>query len=276
MAALFRCSTPKCFASVSLKTDAITNEIKEPFVVSNNNSSHLESCLQKDNDYFEVRGFIKNVKDNIVKNNSKTTQQIYDEMRNTHHGTSETTLPDYNQIKFKSDLKLFCLALIPIPSVDAECISLQKLWFDVIAPNNPNIGIQKANKFWQYFIDTFFEGQFTVRMWNHFDNNYERTNNRVEGDNNKMKLYCGAANPNIDKAVRLLQQHESASSDKYKNAKKKTAKAPYKSPDQQKKDAYFKQQKKLLNDESDVTDDENDDSDESEDESNLTRYCDGF
>ncbi|CAF0987588.1 unnamed protein product [Brachionus calyciflorus] len=26
-----------------------------------------------------------------------------------------------------------------------------------------------------------------------------------------MKLYCGAANPNIDKAVRLLQQYESAS-----------------------------------------------------------------
>ncbi|CAF0714246.1 unnamed protein product [Brachionus calyciflorus] len=84
IAALFRCSTPKCFASVSLKTDAIPNEIKEPLVVSNYNSSHLVSCLQKNDDYFVVRGFIKNVKDNIVKNNSKTTQQIYDEMRNTH------------------------------------------------------------------------------------------------------------------------------------------------------------------------------------------------
>ncbi|CAF0977591.1 unnamed protein product, partial [Brachionus calyciflorus] len=63
-------------------------------------------------------------------------------------------------------------------------------------------------------------GQFTVRMWNHFDNSYKRTNNRVEGDNNKMKRYCGGANPNIDKAVRLLQQYESASSDNYKNAKK--------------------------------------------------------
>ncbi|CAF0819052.1 unnamed protein product [Brachionus calyciflorus] len=51
-------------------------------------------------------------------------------------------------------------------------------------------------------------------MWNHFDNNYERTNNRVEGGNNKMKLYCGTSNPVIDKAVRILQQYESASSDK--------------------------------------------------------------
>ncbi|CAF0819032.1 unnamed protein product, partial [Brachionus calyciflorus] len=77
----------------------LTKEIKEPLVVSNNNSSHLENSLQKDDDYFEVRGFVKNFKDNIVKNNSKTTQQIYDEMRNTHNRTPETTLPDYNQIK---------------------------------------------------------------------------------------------------------------------------------------------------------------------------------
>ncbi|CAF1154614.1 unnamed protein product [Brachionus calyciflorus] len=37
-------------------------------------------------------------------------------------------------------------------------------------------------------------------MWNHYDNLYDRKQNRVEGDNNKMKLFCGAANPNIDKA----------------------------------------------------------------------------
>jgi hypothetical protein len=85
-------------------------------------------------------------------------------------------------------------------------------------------------------------------MWNHFDNKYERTNNHVEGDNNKMKLFCGAANPNVDKAVRLLQQYETTSSDKYKNAKKMTAKPPYKRPDQQKRDANFKQLKDLLND----------------------------
>ena len=30
-------------------------------------------------------------------------------------------------------------------------------------------------------------------MWNHFDNEEERTQNRVEGDNNKMRLFCGAA-----------------------------------------------------------------------------------
>ena len=92
----------------------------------------------------------------------------------------------------------------------------------------------------------FFEGQFPLKMWNHFDNSYERTNNRVEGDNNKMKLFCGAVNPNIDEAVRLLQQFDAKSSDKYRNAKKSTARPPYKAPDQQKRDANFKQLKVLL------------------------------
>ena len=59
-------------------------------------------------------------------------------------------------------------------------------------------------------------------MWNHFDNHDERTNNRVEGDNGKMKLFCGASDPKMDKAVGLLQQYEVTACDKYNNAKKIT------------------------------------------------------
>jgi len=32
-----------------------------------------------------------------------------------------------------------------------------------------------------------------------------RTNNNVEGDNLKMKCYCGAANLNMDKAVKVIK-----------------------------------------------------------------------
>jgi hypothetical protein len=39
---------------------------------------------------------------------------------------------------------------------------------------------------------------FPVKMWNHYDNDDDRTNNA------RMKCFCGAANPNIDKAVGLL------------------------------------------------------------------------
>ena len=66
-------------------------------------------------------------------------------------------------------------------------------------------------------------------MWNHYETaESERTNNYVEGDNHKMKCFCGAANPNIDKAVNLLRSYETTSEAKYKNAKKSTAKPPYK------------------------------------------------
>jgi len=61
-----------------------------------------------------------------------------------------------------------------------------------------------------------------------------------------MKLFCGAGNPNIDKAIRLLQQYEATSSYKYRNAKKSTSRPSYKAPDQQKRDANFKQLKSLL------------------------------
>ena len=69
----------------------------------------------------------------------------------------------------------------------------------------------------------------------------------VEGDNNRMKLFCCAANPNIDKAVRLLQQYESTSSDKYNNAKKISAKPPHMKPEQLKRNTNLKQLKDLLN-----------------------------
>jgi hypothetical protein len=44
---------------------------------------------------------------------------------------------------------MFCLALIPIPNVDSERIQLQHLIKD--------IGLNSLDRFWQYFINTFFE-----------------------------------------------------------------------------------------------------------------------
>ena len=61
---------------------------------------------------------------------------------------------------------------------------------------------------------------FRLSFRNYFDNNHDRTNNRVEGDNNKMKSFCGAALPSINKAIAKLQQYESTARDKYINSKK--------------------------------------------------------
>ena len=65
-----------------------------------------------------------------------------------------------------------------------------------------------------------------MSIWNQFDNFGDRTNNRVEGDNAKMKLFCGAADPKINKACNLLRTHESSATDKYNNSKKSTATQP--------------------------------------------------
>ena len=97
-------------------------------------------------------------------------------------------------------------------------------------------------------MNTYFEGQFPVAMWNHFDNHDERTNNRVEGDNNKMKLFRGASDPKIDKATKLLQQYETTAKDKYNNAKKENAKAPAQKADVALREANFRQIRRLYRD----------------------------
>ena len=45
---------------------------------------------------------------------------------------------------------------------------------------------------------------FPIEIWNHFENEFERTNTRLEGDNNAMKCACGAANPDINKVANLF------------------------------------------------------------------------
>jgi len=63
-----------------------------------------------------------------------------------------------------------------------------------------------------------------------------------------MKCYCGAANLNMDKAVKLLKTFETTAEATYKNAKKSTAKPPYKRPEDRDRDTKFKQLKDLLKD----------------------------
>ena len=63
-----------------------------------------------------------------------------------------------------------------------------------------------------------------------------------------MKPYCGAANPNMDKAVKLLKTFETTAEATYKNAQKSTAKPPYKKPENRDRDTKFKQLKDLLKD----------------------------
>lgn len=128
---------------------------------------------------------------------------------------------DEVQVWFKS---IFCLALIPTNNIEQQFAILSNQMRYAVSRH---LCVRsKGNDFLQYYQNTYLNGHFSISMWNHYDNHEDRTNNRVEGDNNKMKLFCGAANPKIDKAVGLLQQYEVTAKDKYDNAKKENAKAP--------------------------------------------------
>jgi hypothetical protein len=56
-----------------------------------------------------------------------------------------------------------------------------------------------------------------------------------------MKLFCGAAQPHISKAVKLLRQYETTAHDKYKNAQKQNARPPVRRPEVAKKETEFVQ-----------------------------------
>ena len=65
VSALFRCSTAKCYASLSLKVDKNTQVIKEPLEVIQTNDKHIETCNAKVEEFFETRDFMTTVKKNL-------------------------------------------------------------------------------------------------------------------------------------------------------------------------------------------------------------------
>ena len=55
VSALFRCSTAKSYASVSLKVDKDTQVIKEPLEVIKTNDSHIETFNAKDEEFLLLK-----------------------------------------------------------------------------------------------------------------------------------------------------------------------------------------------------------------------------
>jgi len=68
MSAAFVCTTPGCYASISLRVDKATMEIQEPYVISNINENHKINCVPKNDSYFDVRDFMKKVKNKMKEN----------------------------------------------------------------------------------------------------------------------------------------------------------------------------------------------------------------
>ena len=106
--------------------------------------------------------------------------------------------------------KIFTLCLIPIDQV--------KETFEML--KEEMITHLSLVDFLCYFKHNYINsnGIFPIPSWNQFENLGKLTNNDVEGDNGKMKCYCGAAKPCINKAVELLQQYDKTSQVKHENA----------------------------------------------------------
>ena len=134
-------------------------------------------------------------------------------------------------------------SLVPLSCIDAVYQALQNEMF--VLSKKKEIG-KKENYFLNYVVEgSSFEGSFPLNLWNHFSTRDERTNNRVEGDNGKMKLACWAAKPNIKKAVELLKQFELGAQIKYANAKTPSARTPPQAPDIIKREAEFRKLREL-------------------------------
>ena len=131
-------------------------------------------------------------------------------------GMKTLYISDLNvQIWFK---KVFILALMPIEFVSV-LFQVQTNLSDLCLEAQ-----QKLPSFIEYVKTTYIESEvFPITLWNHFQTEDEKTNNRVEGDNFQMNDCCGAAHPDMAKAVKLLQGYESKAADKYTNASKKEA-----------------------------------------------------
>ena len=97
--------------------------------------------------------------------------------------------------------QLFCLSVIP-----QEFIAEQ---FELLLKNTPVFVEENKNKkmeeFLDYFVNNYFEGSFPIDLWNHYNTVGPRTNNNLEGYNNKLKLHVSRAHPNIFKSIEIFQ-----------------------------------------------------------------------
>ena len=77
-AAIYVCTTPKCYASISLETETIDGniQVKDPMIVNRFNMRHTTECIPKDETFFETKDFLKKVKEKFLSNPLLPIQQI--------------------------------------------------------------------------------------------------------------------------------------------------------------------------------------------------------
>ena len=72
---------------------------------------------------------------------------------------------------------------------------------------NLSDGSAPAEDFVKYFTSSWTK-DFPVVMWNHFQSEEDRTNNRLEGWHNRLNRLAGRDHPNLFQLITLLQKEE--------------------------------------------------------------------
>ena len=84
--------------------------------------------------------------------------------------------------------KMFCLALVPLVSVDDQADRLSVELFDDIVTKYPSITKKNAEDYWTYFIRTHFEGTFSKVMWYQIWKNKQQSGDGTRFDQNIFHL----------------------------------------------------------------------------------------
>ncbi|KAF8791056.1 hypothetical protein HNY73_005985 [Argiope bruennichi] len=91
-----------------------------------------------------------------------------------------------------------CAALAFLPEED-----LDDTWIKIMEDSPQHCLL---TKFYNYFVDQWFENStITVDMWNHY-NRLHRTNNAIEGWHNKINLFIEKSHPKIEELIRFLKR----------------------------------------------------------------------
>ena len=143
--------------------------------------------------------------------------------------------------------RVFMLALVP--SNESNDNRILKSVLEEIRLDMPADYVSKCNQFLTYLERNYINGStFPIAFWNHYHTIGCRTTNPIEGYNNKLKVYVGAAKPNIYKAIRVFKKEETSACLLFERANSldpKQSKPPTRRTHDVKVDAKIKEMKEM-------------------------------
>lgn len=114
-------------------------------------------------------------------------------------------------------IRLWFRKAMVLPLVPLNCVSDA---LSILICEKPNV--KEIEDFCDYLLETWvgdpsegFNNNFDNELWNHFETEYVRTNNNLEGFHSKLNRLVQSPKPNIFKMISLLKRQEAIVRVKY-------------------------------------------------------------